>query len=87
EKPDPGACREFVLRVFEASRVPYVTLTPTFSVCPQHGYLPGKHEACPHCGAGCEVWSRVTGYYRPVSCYNAGKREEFRDRKAFRVGR
>ena len=87
EKPDPGACREFVLRVFETSRVPYVTLTPTFSVCPQHGYLSGKHEACPHCGAGCEIWSRVTGYYRPVSCYNAGKREEFRDRKAFRVGR
>jgi ribonucleoside-triphosphate reductase len=85
--PDPEACREFVLRVCEGSRVPYITLTPTYSVCPEHGYLPGEQPSCPHCGAATEVWSRVTGYYRPVSAYNAGKQAEFRDRASFRIGR
>lgn len=85
--PDPDACQEFVLRVCEGSRVPYITLTPTYSVCPEHGYLPGEQPSCPCCGAATEVWSRVTGYYRPVSAYNAGKQAEFRDRASFRIGR
>nr|WP_156779925.1 ribonucleoside triphosphate reductase [Ammonifex degensii] len=86
EKPDPDACAEFVRRVFEGFRLPYLTLTPTYSVCPSHGRIGGRHDTCPQCGAECEVYSRVVGYYRPVSRWNAGKREEFRDRKMFRVG-
>ncbi|SMB96420.1 ribonucleoside-triphosphate reductase class III catalytic subunit [Thermanaeromonas toyohensis ToBE] len=86
ERPDPGACAEFVKKVFTQYRIPYLTLTPVYSVCPSHGYRFGKHEVCPDCGDPCEVFSRVVGYYRPVSRWNAGKQEEFRDRKMFRLG-
>ncbi|MDN5375441.1 MAG: hypothetical protein PWQ39_481 [Thermacetogenium sp.] len=85
-KPDPQACREFVLTVCRASRLPYLTVTPTYSVCEEHGYIAGEHVFCPQCGRPCEVWSRVTGYYRPVSGYNPGKRAEFSDRRSFRIG-
>ena len=84
-KPDPEACREFILKVCSQSRVPYFTLTPTFSICPDHGYLAGRVEKCPLCGAPCEVWSRVTGYYRPVFYYNPGKQEEFLERRSFKL--
>jgi ribonucleoside-triphosphate reductase len=86
ENPDPNACAEFVRRVFENYRLPYLSLTPTYSVCPAHGYLSGRHDACPRCGAECEVYSRVVGYYRPVKRWNAGKQAEFGDRKTFSVG-
>ncbi|MGB9921187.1 MAG: ribonucleoside triphosphate reductase, partial [Moorellales bacterium] len=86
ENPDPDACSEFVRRVFENYRLPYLSLTPTYSVCPGHGYLSGRHDTCPKCGAECEVYSRVVGYYRPVQRWNAGKRAEFGDRKTFLVG-
>lgn len=86
ENPDPDACAEFVKKVFENFRLPYLSLTPTYSVCPSHGYIAGRHNICPQCGAACEVYSRVVGYYRPVSRWNAGKQEEFRDRKMFRIG-
>lgn len=85
-KPDPRACREFVLTVCRSSRLPYLTVTPTYSVCPEHGYISGEHAECPDCGRPCEVWSRVTGYYRPVSGYNPGKKAEFSDRRSFQVG-
>jgi len=65
------------------SRLPYFTLTPTFSVCPDHGYLRGQQETCPECGAACEVWSRSVGYLRPVDQWHAGKQSEFRDRRTF----
>jgi ribonucleoside-triphosphate reductase len=61
-------------------RLPYYTLTPTFSICEQHGYLLGEQESCPKCGARCEVWSRSVGYLRPVDQWNPGKQAEFADR-------
>jgi ribonucleoside-triphosphate reductase (formate) len=65
--------------------LPYFTITPTFSICPNHGYLPGKQEQCPHCSARAEVYSRVVGYLRPVNQWNEGKVEEFNHRKTFRM--
>ncbi|MEM2464183.1 MAG: ribonucleoside triphosphate reductase [Candidatus Bathyarchaeia archaeon] len=64
-------------------RIPYFTLTPTFSICPTHGYIGGEHKVCPKCGAKCEVYSRVVGYLRPVDQWNDGKQSEFRIRKTF----
>ena len=83
--PDPHACREFILKVCRHSRLPYITLTPSFSICPTHGYLAGEHFICPKCGSQSEVWSRVVGYYRPVSQYNSGKQGEFSDRASFAI--
>lgn len=77
---DARAVAELVSTVISRYRVPYITLTPTFSVCPTHGYLSGEHRECPHCGGPTEVWSRVVGYYRPVQSWNRGKRQEFKDR-------
>jgi ribonucleoside-triphosphate reductase len=85
--PDPEATRELVRAVAARYKLPYYTITPTFSVCPSHGYLTGAHETCPDCGSGCEVWSRSVGYLRPVDQWNTGKRQEFRDRTTYtRVG-
>ena len=70
-----------VRKVFENFRVPYITLTPVFSVCPNHGFLGGRHERCPVCGASCEVYSRIVGYFRPVRNWNEGKRREFEMRR------
>jgi ribonucleoside-triphosphate reductase len=63
------------------SRLPYITVSPTFSVCPEHGYLAGEQWRCPTCGSETEVWSRIVGYYRPVKNWNKGKNEEFRQRR------
>lgn len=82
---DIAAAKSLIRTVFTRYRLPYVSLTPTFSVCPTHGYLPGEQHTCPRCGTSCEVWSRVTGYLRPVSHYNRGKKREFTDRKTFRL--
>jgi len=70
-------------RVAERTELPYYTITPTFSVCPSHGYISGGHVDCPTCGGTCEVYSRVVGYLRPVSQWNDGKQSEFRIRKMF----
>lgn len=85
EVRDPEAVGTFVRRVCENFRLPYFTLTPTFSVCPSHGYVAGQHPACPKCGTTAEVYSRVVGYLRPVVQWNLGKKEEFRLRKTYRV--
>lgn len=77
--------RMLVRKVAENFRIPYFTLTPTFSVCPRHGYLAGEHPQCPECGARAEVYSRVVGYLRPVEQWNAGKQAEFSDRRTFTV--
>jgi ribonucleoside-triphosphate reductase len=63
--------------------MPYISLTPTFSICPDHGYIAGEHFNCPECGQDAEVWSRVVGYLRPVQNYNKGKRDEYMRRKKF----
>ncbi len=65
--------------------LPYFTITPTFSVCPQDGYINGEHDNCPKCNSKCEIYSRVVGYLRPVSQWNEGKAEEFKVRKTFKV--
>ncbi len=82
---DPQALESFVRKVCQTSRIPYFTITPTFSVCPEHGYIKGEAHTCPICGRETEVYSRVVGYLRPVSQWNEGKKEEFRFRKVFDV--
>jgi anaerobic ribonucleoside-triphosphate reductase len=74
---------ELIRKVSSSSRLPYFTLTPTFSVCPNHGYTSGEHNRCPVCGAQSEVYSRVVGYLRPVDQWNDGKQAEFAIRKTF----
>ncbi|MBN1357340.1 ribonucleoside triphosphate reductase [Candidatus Bathyarchaeota archaeon] len=74
---------ELIRKVASSSRLPYFTLTPTFSICPTHGYTSGEHKQCPVCGAQSEVYSRVVGYLRPVDQWNDGKQAEFSIRKTF----
>ncbi len=83
---DPQMAKNLVKKVFENFHLPYITLTPTFSICPSHGYLSGEHFSCPKCAISqpCEVYSRVVGYLRPVQQWNLGKKEEFKDRKEYR---
>ena len=78
-----NAAKNTIRKVCENFRLPYITLSPTFSVCPTHGYLCGEHFKCPKCGAESEVFSRIVGYMRPVSQWNDGKRQEFSDRRLF----
>jgi len=82
---DPAACLRLVRTIAEASTIPYFTITPTFSICPNHGYLVGEHFTCPTCSESAEVYSRVVGYLRPVQNWNSGKQEEFRQRVPYRV--
>ena len=77
---DIEVAKKLLQKAFEHYKLPYLSLTPTFSVCPEHGYLSGEVFACPDCGAETEVWSRVVGYLRPVQNYHKGKREEYRQR-------
>lgn len=77
------ACRELVRRSLSRFRLPYLTITPTFSVCPVHGYLSGEHTVCEICGSSCEVWTRVMGYFRPVASFNIGKQGEVAERTFF----
>jgi anaerobic ribonucleoside-triphosphate reductase len=77
------ASSELIKKVATSSHLPYFTLTPTFSICPSHGYINGEHKQCPTCGAKCEVYSRVVGYLRPVDQWNDGKQAEFSIRKTF----
>jgi ribonucleoside-triphosphate reductase len=72
-----------VRKICERYRLPYFTFTPTFSVCPTHGYLSGELEKCPKCQEPCEIYSRVVGYLRPVKQWNDGKQQEFKTRKVF----
>ena len=86
-----AACKELVRRSLTAFRTPYITITPTFSICPVHGYLPGEHKTCAKCAelhpgaepVECEVWTRVMGYFRPVKSFNIGKKGEYMERQMF----
>jgi len=82
---DWKTCRSFVKKVAEGYRLPYFTITPTFSICPTHGYLRGETATCPTCQGDCEVWSRIVGYFRPVDQWNKGKKSEYSDRKEYIV--
>ena len=84
--PDWKAAASLVRKIAENHKLPYYTLSPTYSVCVDHGYLPGEQYVCPHCGKKTEVYSRITGYYRPVQNWNDGKSQEFKDRKVYNVG-
>jgi ribonucleoside-triphosphate reductase len=83
---DIEAIKSVIRKIAGNYRLPYFTLTPTFSVCPQHGYLNGEQETCGHCDRKTEVYSRVVGYLRPVEQWNDGKQAEFGQRRTFRVG-
>lgn len=72
-----------VRTIAENYRLPYFTISPTYSICKEHGYITGEEFTCPHCGEKTEVYSRITGYYRPVQNWNDGKREEFSERKEY----
>ncbi len=81
--PDWRAAANLVRKIAENFKLPYYTMSPTYSICPDHGYLSGEHFTCPTCGKTCEVWSRITGYYRPVQNWNDGKVQEFKDRQEY----
>ena len=84
--PDWKAAAALVRKIAENYRLPYYTLSPTYSVCRDHGYLTGEQYTCPICGQKTEVYSRITGYYRPVQNWNDGKSQEFKDRKTYDLG-
>ena len=83
--PDIEVAKKLIRRTFEKYKLPYISLTPTFSICSTHGYLVGEHFHCPECGAEAEVWSRVVGYLRPVQNFHKGKKEEYRQRTKYVV--
>ncbi len=82
---DPNNIKNLVKKICDNYHLPYFTISPTFSICPQHGYLNGEQKTCPICKSDCEVYSRVVGYLRPVSQWNKGKKEEFSIRKTFAI--
>ncbi|MFA7253168.1 MAG: ribonucleoside triphosphate reductase [Patescibacteria group bacterium] len=85
EIKDTTAVKNFVRTVCENYHLPYFTITPTFSICPNHGYIAGKVMTCEKCGAANEVYSRIVGYIRPIQQWNAGKRAEFDDRQTYHI--
>jgi len=89
EISDTEAIKSLVKKVFGKFSLPYLTLTPTFSVCPHHGYIAGEYFTCPKClvEQPCEVYSRVVGYIRPVQQWHVGKREEYDNRKVFKLAK
>jgi anaerobic ribonucleoside-triphosphate reductase len=83
EIKDISSAVRLIQKIFTKYKLPYISLTPTFSICNDHGYISGEHFNCPDCGAPTEVWSRVVGYLRPVKNYNKGKSEEYEQRKKY----
>ena len=81
--PDWKAAASLVRKIAENYKLPYYTLSPTYSICKEHGYLEGEHFECPVCGKKAEVYSRITGYYRPVQNWNDGKMQEYKNRKMY----
>ena len=83
--PDWRAAADLIRTIAENYKLPYYTLSPTYSICKEHGYLAGEQKICPHCGKVTEVYSRITGYYRPVQNWNEGKLQEYANRKEYDV--
>jgi anaerobic ribonucleoside-triphosphate reductase len=83
--PDPEAFKAFIRKVCVNGRLPYLTITPTFSICVFHGYFQGEQPKCPECGGKTEVYSRVVGYLRPIDQWNDGKQAEFHKRAMYRI--
>ena len=84
--PDWKAAANLVRKIAENYKLPYYTMSPTYSVCKDHGYLTGEQFTCPICGQKTEVYSRITGYYRPVQNWNDGKAQEYKDRRVYNIG-
>lgn len=84
---DIATVKNLVRKICENYKLPYFTFSPTFSICPTHGYVAGEHFTCPECGESCEVFSRVVGYISPVNQWNEGKAEEFKQRKTFDINK
>ena len=84
--PDWKAAANLVRKIAENYKLPYYTLSPTYSVCKKHGYITGEHFTCPTCGETAEVYSRITGYYRPVQNWNDGKAQEYNNRQLYDIG-
>ena len=83
--PDWKAAAALVRKIAENYKLPYYTISPTYSVCKEHGYISGEHFTCPKCGKKAEVYSRITGYYRPVQNWNDGKAQEYKNRTLYDV--
>lgn len=81
--PHYSGCKTLIKKVCTRTKLPYITLTPTYSICREHGYISGEHFRCPKCNARSEVYSRVVGYFRSVSSWNDGKQEEYKERKTY----
>ncbi len=85
--PDWKSAANLVRKIAENYKLPYYTMSPTYSVCRNHGYLTGEQKVCPHCGEPTETYSRITGYYRPVQNWNDGKVQEYKERKTYNISR
>ena len=83
--PDWAAAAKLVKTIADHYKLPYYTLSPTYSICAEHGYLAGEHSVCPVCGKKAEVYSRITGYYRPVQNWNEGKTQEYKNRTTYKI--
>ena len=83
--PDWAAAARLVHTIAENYKLPYYTLSPTYSICAEHGYLIGEHSVCPICGKRAEIYSRITGYYRPVQNWNEGKTQEYKNRTTYDI--
>ena len=83
--PDWRAAADLIRTIAENYKLPYYTLSPTYSICKEHGYLAGEQKICPHCGKVTEVYSRITGYYRPVQNWNDGKAQEYKNRTLYDI--
>ena len=83
--PDWKSAASIVRKIAENYRLPYYTLSPTYTVCKEHGYIAGEIYTCPKCGKETEVYSRITGYYRPVKNWNDGKAQEYKERKVYNI--
>lgn len=81
--PDAESVKNFLIKAMSLTKLPYISITPTFSICQEHGYQTGEHDTCPTCGADCEIYSRIVGYYRPISRWNKGKKQEYKERKEY----
>ena len=82
---DPEVAKKLIRKAFATHKMPYISITPTFSVCPEHGYIKGEEFSCPTCGHETEVWSRVVGFIRPINNFHVGKRQEYKERKKYVV--
>lgn len=83
--PDWQAAAKLVKTIANNYKLPYYTMSPTYSICAEHGYLVGEHFKCPHCGKTTEIYSRITGYYRPIQNWNEGKSQEYKDRQEYKT--